>query len=177
MYGDGKPQDYSKGKAAEALGLKMLKAYFGNGQATASGSIEDRRGTDVYVQVSGQKTSVDIKALKKHAPDQILLEHRNVSGGTGWSHRSGLALIFVSATDAILVNKRYLSLLLNDPRKTDWSVTPTQQPREYVENYKPYGRPENQEAVIYVPYSQVMRLLTSKRLRWNPATQTVSEVK
>lgn len=176
MYGiHGKREDYSKGAAAEALGLKMLRAYFASArvQATARGSEADRKGTDVYVN----STSVDIKAFKKHAPDHILVEHRNVVGGIGWAHRPGLVLIFVSATDAVLVDKKYLSLLINDARKVDWNRSLTQQPREYVEDFRPYGRPDSDDAVVYIPYAQLMRLITSKRLHWNEATKTTTEVK
>src|SRR5208337_355221 len=178
MYGEhGKPETYSRGKAAEAKALPILRAYFGSGKATVPGSIEDRNGTDIYVNRNGVKTSVDVKAIKKHAPAQILIEHQNVSGGPGWAHRSGIAAIFVAENELVLVDKKYLSLLIKDPRKIDWNQGATQQPREFVENYRPYGRPENNDLVVYVPLSQVLRLLTSVHLRWNPKTQTLTEVK
>ena len=179
MYGQhGQAETYSRGRQAELKALPILRAWFkSSAHPTLPGSLEDRNGTDLYVNHNGIKTSVDVKAVKMHAPEQILLEHVNNSGNPGWAHRSGFAAIFVSDTDLVLVPKRMLSLLLNDPRKFDWSVPATRKPREYAENFKAYGRPENQDVVAYVPLAQVMKLLGSVRIRWNTQTQTATEVK
>ena len=168
MYGQhGTAETYQRGREYELRGLKLLRAAFPKERvrATVSGSLEDRRGTDVYV---GDK-SVDIKGLKNHAKDgQLLVEHTNVSGGPGWSTKSnGFVLIFVNETDALLVNKKFLALLVGDPRKFDWTAPATRQPREFVENFKPYGRPENLDRVAYVPYAQLWKLKDTIRINAN----------
>lgn len=182
MYGaHGTIDSYRRGQAAEVVALRILRSYhrMTRVESVPRGSFEDwSNGSDIYITtMERRRVSIDVKSLKRHAPEHILIEHRNVNGGLGWAHRPGIAMIFVSETDAILVDKRYLSLLISDPRKIDWSRPAVKQPRDYVEDFRPYSRPENNDLVAYVPYSQIMRLLTSVRLRWNPATNVVTEVR